>query len=117
MEFKAELDGLKEKNKEINVIRQRRKWDQKREDTAAAVRKKDDKIEMLAHERNFLWNLRRTTGSEIARAKDDIKNMITEMRIKSNYDSKRVEDEMRKIFGRKILEKLYPKVVYLDQRD
>ena len=49
---------------------------------ASAVRKKDDKIEMLAHERNFLWNLRRTTGLEIARAKDEVKTMITDMKIK-----------------------------------
>lgn len=41
------------------------------------MRKKDDKIEMLAHERNFLWHLRRTTGNEIARAKDEVKTMIT----------------------------------------
>ncbi|CAD7931017.1 unnamed protein product [Amoebophrya sp. A25] len=102
LEFKAELDALKEKNKEINVIRQRRKEDQKREDTAETVRRKDDKIEMLHHERNFLWNLRRTTGAEVARAKDEVKSLITTMKIKSNYDSKRVEDTMRKIFKRKI---------------
>eukprot|EP00392_Amoebophrya_sp_AT5.2_P008035 g8054.t1 len=82
LEFKAELDALKEKNKEINVIRQRRKEDQHREDVAEQVRRKDDKIEMLHHERNFLWGLRRTTGSEINRAKDEIKQLITSMKIK-----------------------------------
>jgi len=38
LEFKGELDSLKEKNKEINVIRQRRKEDQQREDVAETVR-------------------------------------------------------------------------------
>ncbi|CAD7948225.1 unnamed protein product [Amoebophrya sp. A120] len=102
LEFKAELDALKEKNKEINVIRQRRKEDQKREDVAEAVRRKDDKIEMLHHERDFLWGLRRTTGAEIARAKDEVKQLITSMKIKSNYDAHKVEGTMRKIFKRKI---------------
>ena len=37
LEFKSELDALKEKNKEINVIRQRRKEDQRREDWATQV--------------------------------------------------------------------------------
>jgi len=49
------------------------------------VRRKDDKIEMLQHEREFLWHLRRTTGQEIQKAREDIKNTITEMKIKSKY--------------------------------
>lgn len=102
LEFKAELDALKEKNKEINVVRQRRKEDQRREDIAEAVRRKDDKIEMLHHERHFLWGLRRTTGAEIQKAREDLKATITSMKVKSNYDSKLIEGKMRKIFTQKI---------------
>lgn len=83
LEFKAELDGLKERNKHINVVRQRRREDQQREDYAAQSRRKSDKAEMLLHEREFLWGLRRTTGAEISRAKEDIKEMMTRMKLKS----------------------------------
>lgn len=102
LEFKAELDGLKEKNKEINVIRQRRKEDQRREDWAEAVRRKDDKIEMLHHERQFLWGMRRTTGQEIQNAREEVKNMITSMKLKSKYSAKAVEDKLQKVFRKKI---------------
>lgn len=83
-------------------MRQRRKEDQRRDDVAEAVRRKDDKIEMLHHEREFLWGLRRETGAQIAKAKEDVKDMITNMKLKSSYSSAAVEQEMQKIFGKKI---------------
>merc|ERR1719230_1118451 len=52
LDFKRELDGLKEKNKMINVERQRRREDHRREEIAEAVAKKDEKMEMLENERN-----------------------------------------------------------------
>ena len=70
---------------------------------ASAVRKKDDKIEMLAHERNFLWHLRRTTGLEIARAKDEVKTMITDMKIKYKRFSIFWKSFFRRVLLRTIL--------------
>lgn len=102
LEFKAELDGLKEKNKEINVIRQRRKEDQRREDIAVCVQRKNDKIEMLHHERDFLWGLRRQTGIMISAAKEEVKEMVTEMRIKSNANSGKVQKKVSKLMKKKI---------------
>merc|ERR1719217_269860 len=44
LDFKRELDGLKEKNKMINVERQRRREEARREDVAVSVAKKDEKM-------------------------------------------------------------------------
>merc|ERR550514_1839299 len=76
LDFKRELDGLKEKNKMINVERQRRREDAKREEVADQVSKKDEKMEMLANERERLWNVRKATQVEAARARESVKNQI-----------------------------------------
>merc|ERR1719387_1606885 len=55
LDFKRELDSLKERNKEINVCRQRRREDAKREEIADQVMKKDEKIDVLGQERERLW--------------------------------------------------------------
>merc|ERR1712194_675265 len=102
LEFKAELDGLKERDKMINVIRQKRREDQIREDWEGQARKKSEKSEMLKHEREFLWGLRKNTGAEIAKAKEDIKGLMTEMKLKSDYNVNKVEGLMKKIYKRKI---------------
>merc|ERR1712194_933825 len=102
LEFKAELDGLKERDKMINVIRQKRREDQIREDWEGQARKKSEKSEMLKHEREFLWGLRKNTGAEIAKAKEDIKGLMTEMKLKSDYNVKKVEGLMKKIYKRKV---------------
>merc|ERR1719359_513816 len=57
LDFKRELDGLRGKNKEINVERQRRKEEAHRQKVADDVRKKDEKIEMMRQERARLWGL------------------------------------------------------------
>jgi len=101
LEFKAELESLRERNKAINVVKQRRRDDQKREDYAAQARRKNDKCEMLRHERQFLWGLRRSTGQAISKANEEIKALMTKMKLKSSYDSRVVESEMRRIFKRK----------------
>merc|ERR1712087_579901 len=44
LDFKHELDGLRGKNKEINVERQRRREEAAREAVADEVRKKDEKM-------------------------------------------------------------------------
>merc|ERR1719183_1886606 len=53
LDFKRELDGLRLKNKEINVERQRRKEEAVRESVADGVRDKDEKMEWLQSERNM----------------------------------------------------------------
>merc|ERR1712084_50449 len=58
LDFKKELDGLRSRNKGINVERQRRREESMREMVAEQVRKKDDKIDMMNNERRRLWDLR-----------------------------------------------------------
>jgi len=88
LDFKRELDGLRLKNKEINVERQRRKEEAKREDTAEQVRRKDEKMEWLVSERNRLWQIRRATQNEAYRARELVKNEIMRQRVASKFNSK-----------------------------
>merc|ERR1719401_3180536 len=74
LDFKRELDGLRAKNKEINVERQRRKEEAYREKVAEDVRKKDEKMEWMQSERNRLWQLRRQGQTEAYRARELVKN-------------------------------------------
>merc|ERR550532_1961698 len=69
LDFKRELDGLRAKNKEINVERQRRKEEAQREHVAEQVRKKDEKMDWLNSERRRLWQIRRATQNEAYRAR------------------------------------------------
>merc|ERR1719428_564037 len=62
LEFKRELDHLKEKNKELNVERTRRRQEFKRETTAEACRQKTMKADMTVLERQRLWDERRKTA-------------------------------------------------------
>merc|ERR1719316_2032119 len=64
LDFKRERDGLRLKNKEINVERQRRKEEAYRENVAEQVRRKDEKMEWLQSERKRLWQIRRATQTE-----------------------------------------------------
>merc|ERR1712072_113106 len=57
-DFKRELDGLRQKNKEIDVERQRRKEEAYRETVAESVRRKDEKMDWLQSERKRLWQIR-----------------------------------------------------------
>merc|ERR1712137_456870 len=68
LDFKRELDTLKEKNKEINVERQRRKEQAQREAIANQVKKKDEKIDALNLERKRLWQIRKAQQTEAYRA-------------------------------------------------
>merc|ERR1719473_2594410 len=70
LDFKRELDGLRTKNKEINVERQRRKEEAYREKVATDVRKKDEKMEWMQSERTRLWQLRRQGQTEAYRARE-----------------------------------------------
>merc|ERR1712113_544629 len=100
--------GLRSRNKEINVERQRRREESVREMVAEQVRKKDDKIDAINKERQRLWNLRRFQQSEAYRAREQVKNEIMRQRIKSKFDSKTLEQRLNKlmaqdVFSEKIL--------------
>jgi len=97
LDFKRELDGLKEKNKMINVERQRRREEAKREEIADQVGKKDEKMEMMSNERERLWQIRKATQVEAARARESVKNQVMSQRIASRYDSKKVGGELDSI--------------------
>lgn len=88
LDFKRELDGLRGKNKEINVERQRRKEEAHREGVAEQVRTKDEKMEWLNSERKRLWQIRRATQTEAYRARELVKNEIMRQRVASKFNSK-----------------------------
>merc|ERR550532_123339 len=91
LDFKRELDGLRGKNKEINVERQRRREEAQREQVAEQVRRKDEKIDALNVERRRLREIRRQAQSEAYRARELVKNEIMRQRVTSKYDSKLLE--------------------------
>uniref|UniRef100_A0A7S4QJB0 Trichohyalin-plectin-homology domain-containing protein n=1 Tax=Alexandrium monilatum TaxID=311494 RepID=A0A7S4QJB0_9DINO len=97
LDFKRELDGLRGKNKEINVERQRRREEAGREMVAEQVRKKDEKIDALNQERKRLWQIRRQAQSEAYRARELVKNEIMRQRITSRYDSKLLESKLNSL--------------------
>lgn len=99
LEFKRELDSLKEKNKELNVQRMRRRTEHKREMTALQCRQKAEKTDMVQLERQRLWDQRRSMAVASQVARDRIKNTILNQRIKSQYDSNIVANEMVQILG------------------
>lgn len=88
LDFKRELDGLRLKNKEINVERQRRKVEAHREGVADSVRNKDEKMEWLQSERKRLWQIRRATQTEAYRARELVKNEIMRQKVASKFNSK-----------------------------
>merc|ERR1719352_292691 len=99
LEFKRELDSLKEKNKELNVQRMRRRTEHKRESTALQCRQKSEKADMVELERQRLWDQRRNMAVASQVARDRIKNAILNQRIKSQYDSNIVANDMVHILG------------------
>jgi len=94
LDFKKELDGLRNKNKEINVERQRRREESMRELVAEQVRKKDDKIEAMNNERRRLWQLRRHAQTEAYRARESVKQEIMRQRIQSKFNSKALRQKL-----------------------
>jgi len=109
LDFKRELDGLRAKNKEINVERQRRREEAEREAIADAVKKKDEKIDHLNAERQKMWELRKTAQAEAYKARECVKEEILKQRIESKFNSKKVEGKLgslmqNDIFSAKILE-------------
>merc|ERR1712060_48065 len=108
LDFKKELDGLRTRNKEINVERQRRREESMREMVAEQVRKKDDKIEVMNAERKRLWDLRRHAQTEAYRAREQVKGEIMKQRIQSKFNSKALQKKLENLmlqdcFNEKIL--------------
>merc|ERR1712139_143974 len=98
LEFKRELDHLKEKNTELNVERTRRRQEFKRETTAEACRQKTMKSDMTVLERQRLWDERRKTALLSQQARDDIRGEITRQKIMSQFDSKVAKNMLNEIF-------------------
>jgi len=88
LDFKRELDGLRARNKEINVERQRRKEEAAREMVAEQVKKKDEKMEWMQTERKRLHQIRRATQTEAYRARELVKNEIMKQRVASKFNSR-----------------------------
>lgn len=102
LDFKKELDGLRSRNKEINVERQRRREESVREMVAEQVRKKDDKIDAMNNERRRLWGLRRHQQTEAYRAREQVKGEIMRQRIRSKFDSKTLEKKLASLMNQDV---------------
>merc|ERR1712151_1258941 len=108
LDFKRELDGLRGKNKEINVERQRRKEEAKREGIAEDVRKKDEKIECMRSERQRLWQIRMSAQMEAHRARELVKTEIIRQRVRSKFDSKVLAHQVSTLINQDVF---HPKVI------
>jgi len=102
LDFKRELDGLRERNKDINVTRQRRREDAQREILAKDVQKKDERMEWIASERQRLFQIRRATQNEAYRCREMVKNEIMRQRVASKYDSKDLQRRMAAAMGNEL---------------
>jgi len=103
LEFKRELDGLKEKNKTLNVERMRRRMEHRREMISEGCRQKMGKADCVQLERKRLWDERRRTALISQKARDQIKSTIMGQRIKSNFDSQIVKEQLRAVFMEGVL--------------
>ena len=90
LDFKHELEQLRERNKQMNVDRQRKKEEYLRGVYASRVVEKDSKIETIFAHRQELWEVRRKTAAESQRSRDFVKRSIMEMRVKSKIDAKKL---------------------------
>jgi hypothetical protein len=102
LEFKRELDGLKEKNKHLNVLRNHRRQEFKRESTAEACRQKTMKADLTVLERERLWNERRRTALLSQKARDDVRGEIMRQKIRSQFDSNSAADLIGQIFAQDV---------------
>jgi hypothetical protein len=94
LDFKRELEGLRTKNKEINVERQRRREAAAREQVAEQVRRKDQKIDAMNLERKKLWEYRKAQQVEAGKARETVRAEIMKQRIQSKYNSRLLEQKM-----------------------
>ena len=99
LEFKRELEALREKNKQLNVDRQRKKEQYLRDTYAQRVIEKDSKIDAIYAERQQLWEMRRKIAMVSQKSRDYVKRTIMEMRIKSKIDTKKLESYVSSTLG------------------
>jgi len=102
LEFKRELDSLKERNKEINVMRQRRKEEFSRSSCEENSDLKKAKTEAIIKEKKNLWNLRRSIAVTSSSAREEVRDKIIEMKVKSAIKPKEMESDMNRILSKEI---------------
>lgn len=110
LDFKRELDGLKVQNKEMNVERQRRREESRRDRLAEQARLKNEKMDTLKNEKARLWDLRRMAQLEGNRQREAVKKDILNQRLKSKFDPASVRHKIQRgldsdIFSSSILGK------------
>eukprot|EP00397_Hematodinium_sp_SG-2012_P010292 GEMP01010402.1.p1 GENE.GEMP01010402.1~~GEMP01010402.1.p1 ORF type:complete len:514 (+),score=157.84 GEMP01010402.1:340-1881(+) len=110
LDFKRELDGLKEKNKEINVARQRRKEEHLRGEVEDLIEKKTAKIDAVKQERDKLWGLRRSAVIASQAAREDVKTTVMAMKVRSKPQPKILEKQVNSILANELFS---PKVLQM----
>merc|ERR1719271_2365548 len=94
LEFKRELTSLKEKNKELNVQRQRRRQEHRRELLAESARQKATKMDFVQLERQRLWDDRRRTALMSQAYRDRVREIVHNQKLASQFDSAAVEQAL-----------------------
>uniref|UniRef100_A0A0G4HX80 Uncharacterized protein n=1 Tax=Chromera velia CCMP2878 TaxID=1169474 RepID=A0A0G4HX80_9ALVE len=95
LEFKKELEGLKGRNKEMNIARQQRRENFRREQMAESLALKMAKAKVLEYEKTMLWNERRKVVAESNRQRELVKDRVAHMKEKSNYSARELEEMIR----------------------
>lgn len=99
LEFKRELDMLKEKNKELNVQRMRRRQEYRREQLAEQARQKAAKADFVQLERQRLYDDRRRTASVSQLYRDRVREIVHHQKLRSEFDSSAVEGALLQVFS------------------
>merc|ERR1719261_1982498 len=99
LEFKRELDMLKEKNKELNVQRMRRRQEYRREQLAEQARQKAGKADFVQLERQRLYDDRRRTASVSQAYRDRVREIVHTQKLESKFDSSAVEGALLQVFS------------------
>merc|ERR1719261_294085 len=99
LEFKRELDMLKEKNKELNVQRMRRRQEFRREQLAEQARQKAAKADFVQLERQRLYDDRRRTASVSQAYRDRVREIVHTQKLESKFDSSAVEGALLQVFS------------------
>merc|ERR1719271_746400 len=94
LEFKRELTSLKEKNKELNVQRQRRRQEHRRALLAESARQKATKMDFVQLERQRLWDDRRRTALMSQAYRDRVREIVHNQKLASQFDSAAVEQAL-----------------------
>jgi hypothetical protein len=100
IEFKQELESLKDKNKQLNVERQKKKEKYLREAYARKVMEKNSKIAKIFVERQQLWDTRKKTALESQKSREFVKRTIMQMRKKSKMNSASIETFVTRALNR-----------------